>query len=229
MKFYFVIPFCAILIAACSLFPTATPTVVIPTRRNTSTPLPSGTPTVPSVTFTTTPTLIVFPKTDTPTVDLALTQATDTPIILVTPSTPTVSPLMKGFISVQVSDKEFFKDKRCQPTSVKFTVQVSEPARSAYVVLFVRLKGKFTGVTSEWTSITMDTKGAGTFTHVLTADEILGVASFQNPWVEYQLVTTQSNTIEVGRTDIFGQRLTLSDCKPGLTPKSSLTPVTQTP
>lgn len=60
----------------------------------------------------------------------------------------------------------------------------------------------------------MENQGAGTFTHDLTSLEMIGDTSFFNAWVEYQLVTTQSNTRVIGRTDIFSERLTLLECNP---------------
>jgi hypothetical protein len=230
MKNLIILLLCSIVVAACSvLSPGPTPTLA-PTLTNTRTPAPSATATVPTQTFTNTPTLIVAPRTNTPTADTSITQTVATPLVLITPDTVTPSPKMTGFISVLVSEKEFYKGKKCEPSSVNFTAQVSEPGRSAYVVLFLRFKGKRSGVTSVWTSLKMNSKGAGTFSYDLTSDEMIGVASFSsNPWVEYQLVTTESNTHEIGRTDIFSERLSLLDCRPELTPQISATPATSTP
>lgn len=217
------------LVSSCSMLgsgPTPTPA---PTSTYTRTAVPSATPTVPTPTFTNTPTLIVFAKTDTPTAESLPTLAPDIVTFPVSRETVTPAPSMKGFISILVSGKEFYKGKKCAPASVNFTVQVSEPWRSAYVVLFVRFKSKRTGVTSEWTSIKMENKGAGTFTHDLTSVEMIGDTSFTNPWVEYQLVTTQANTRELGRTDIFSERLSLLECHPELTPQVSSTPTASTP
>lgn len=229
MKNIFILIIGCILMSSCSVFNSAPTPTLAPSATNTRTPLPSATATVPSVTFTSTPTLIEIPRTDTALVELSSTQTLESPIIFVTPNTVTPSPKMQGFVSVLISVKEFYKGKKCQPASVYFTAQVSEPARSAHVVLFVRFKSKRSGVTSEWTSIKMDTNGLGTFTHDLTSDEMIGVASFTNPWVEYQLVTTLANGRELGRTDIFSERLSLFECNPALTPQISQTPTVLTP
>jgi hypothetical protein len=130
---------------------------------------------------------------------------------------------MKGFISIIVSAKEFYKSAGCEPVSVKVSAQVGDPANTAFVVLFVRFKSKQTGATSEWTSITMQTLGAGTFTHDLISEEMKGVGSFKNAWVQYQFVATNSKAREVGRTAIFSEALTLLECEPP-TPTPSLIP-----
>ncbi|HET7142856.1 MAG TPA: hypothetical protein VFI68_02445 [Anaerolineales bacterium] len=205
---------CSFLFTSCSVFNTGATATPAPTLTITPTTIPSATATVPTPTFTGTPTLIVIPRTNTPTSAALFTQIIQTPLVLVTSDTLTPIPKIKGFVSILVSEKEFHKGKKCLPASVKFTAQVSEPARSAYVVLFVRFKSKNSGVTSEWTSLQMENKGAGTFIYDLTATDMIGDTSFFNAWVEYQLVTTQSNTRVIGRTDIFSERLTLLECNP---------------
>jgi len=112
---------------------------------------------------------------------------------------------------------------------VKFTAQAIDTVNTAYVVLFVRFKSKQSDVSSGWTSIKMDTIGAGTFVHDLTAEEMKGGVSFQDPWVQYQFVATKANTREIGRTDIFSERLSLLECKPTPTPVLSPTPTVLKP
>ena len=219
---------CAVLSFSCSvLTPLATP-MPVPTSTNSPTDIPSSTPITPTLTFTSTPTL-VGQKTGTPTADIALTPLTVTPLFLITPNTQTPSPQMKGFLAVNISEKEFYKGSPCQPTSVKFTAQVSDIINTAQVDLFVRFKSRQSDAASEWTRITMDTIGAGTYIHDLTAEEMKGGVTFQNPWVQYQFVATRSNAREIGRTDIFKERLTLLECKPTATPEISPTPTVLIP
>jgi len=213
MKYIHILLTGSLLLSSCAVFDGGPTSTALPTSTNTRTPAPSATATVPTPTFTGTPTLIVIPRTATPTPLVVLVQTTDTPVIIPTLATLTPSPKIKGFVSILVSQQEFYRaKKKCLPASVNFTVQVADAARSAYVVLFVRFKSKHTGVTSEWTGLKMDNKGAGTFNHDLTSIEMIGDTSFTNPWVEYQLVTTDSNTREIGRTDIFSERLSLLEC-----------------
>jgi hypothetical protein len=147
-----------------------------------------------------------------------------TPIELVTPVK------MTGFVSVTVSDAEFYKGKKCLPTTTKITAQVSDLGRTAFVVLFVRFKSKQTGSTSEWTSIGMEPSGVpGFYFHDLIADEMKGVKSFENPWVQYQIVATDGDSNQVGRTDIFNERLTLLECVITPTPSPSVTPTVLKP
>lgn len=209
--------FSACAVAGNPLSPPAS--VPSPALTNTPTPAPTLTPTVPSLTFTSTPTPIRrganTPAADTPTsVPLILTMPgvtllpTYTPVALV-PQVP-----IPGFVSVSASEEVFYKGSKCQPASVQFKAQASDAANTAFVVLFVRFKSKQSGVTSEWTSITMQTNGIGTFTHELFPLEMKAVDGFENAWVQYQLVATDANAKQIGRTGIFDERLSLLNCAP---------------
>ena len=232
MKKIYAITLFSIMLLSCSLnmlLPGGNSTPV-PTDTNTPTELPSLTPTVPTLTFTPTPPLVgVRTHALTPTITPTSTQPTETSIFLVTPDTPTPGVEMKGFVSVNISSKEFFKGAECQPTSVKFVAQVADSAGTAFVVLFVRFKSKQTGTNSEWTSIGMSTIGAGTFTYELTPDEMIGVDSFENPWVQYQFVATNADANEIGRTGIFSERLSLLECVPTPSPSPSPEPTVLRP
>jgi hypothetical protein len=213
----------ALMLSSCSvttleqllLPPTVTPPPTpIPTE--TPTDIPTLTPVTPSLTYTPTPTLIGF-RTPTRTPRVSLTPTALTPFNMITPDTMTPSVVITGFVTVFISAEEFYK-KGCEPGSVKFTAQVAKPAEAIFVVLFVRFKSKQTGNTSDWTSIGMQPLGNGTFTHELVPDEMKGLDLYQNAWVQYQLVTTNLDANELGRTAIFSEKLTLLNCSPTVTP-----------
>lgn len=227
-----------LLLSACSMTvdqllgrPTATPVKML---TNTPTTAPTLTPTVPSPTFTSSPTMIPQSvKSPTPLVSptlLILTQVGVIPMPLSTAVELAPQVKMTGFVSVAVSDAEFYKGTQCQPASTKFTANVADAAGTAFVVLFVRFKSKQTGTTSEWTSIGMSPSGIpGIYTHDLVASEMKAVKLFENAWVQYQLVATNAGSREVGRTDIFSERLTLLECVITPTPEPSITPTVLTP
>jgi hypothetical protein len=218
MKKKYILLLCAVLLSSCSLLTAVNPTAA-PAREATGSPTaphaPTSTPITPTLTFTATPPLVgqrIKTPTASQTLDFTPTQVTGTPLLLITPSTPTPTVEMKGFVTVNISGTEFYKTRECQPASVKFTAQVADPANTAFVVLFVRFKSKQTGTTSEWTSITMQSIGAGTYTYDLISEVMKAVDLFENAWVQYQFVATNSNSREIGRTDIFSERLTLLEC-----------------
>ena len=238
MKKNSILLICAMLLSACSMtvgqFFGAPPTPIpSPTFTNTPTDKPTFTPTVPTPTFTLTPTLVGL-KTKTITPDFTPTQMLLTPLdVTMLPSTTPILLVtqvpMEGFISINVSDEQFYKGKECLPASVKITAQVANPGIAAFVVLFVRFKSKQSGATSEWTSITMQNKGAGTFSHDLVPLEMKADDLFENAWVQYQLVATDVKSNQVGRTDVFSERLTLLECVTTPTPTASTTPTVLVP
>jgi hypothetical protein len=213
----------ALMLSSCSITtleqlllpPTVTPPPT-PIPSETPTDIPTPTPVTPSLTYTPTPTLIGF-KTATITPDGSITPTALTPFNMITPDTVTPSVVITGFVTVFISAEEFYK-KGCEPGSVKFTAQVAKPAEAIFVVLFVRFKSKQTGNISDWTSIGMQPLGNGTFTHDLVPDEMKSLDLYQNAWVQYQLVTTNLDANELGRTAIFSEKLTLLNCSPTATP-----------
>ncbi|MBM4426592.1 MAG: hypothetical protein FJ031_05065 [Chloroflexi bacterium] len=221
---------CAFLLSACTmeqlfLLPVPMTTPVL-TATNTYTPLPTATPVTPTLTFTPTPTLSgVKPPTSIPE-DTATPERTVTPFSLITPAfTPFPTIQMEGFVSILASPDTFYKGTKCTPSSVRFTVQVTDPANIKYALLFARFKSLRAERASKWTSIPMQTVGAGTFIHDLSSEQMLEDAFFQSAWVEYQLVGTTQSGVEAGRTDIFKQKMTMLECVP--TP--TMTPATVKP
>lgn len=194
---------------------TATPAA---TSTNTYTPVPTATPVTPTLTFTSTPTLIGL-KSPTPTLEFSATPlASGTPLELVTPNTLTPTLQMEGFIAVRASVTEFYKGRQCDPSFVTFSAQVLERDRVGYVLLFVRFRGINSGNTSEWTSIPMNSIGAGTYVYDLYSDAIKNEPFYTTAWVDYQFVATTSDATEIGRTSIFKERLKMLPCTATSTP-----------
>jgi hypothetical protein len=239
MKRTSLILFSVFLLSACSVMMNQvtgqTPVPPGPMSTNTPTTAPSATPIVPTSTFTSTPTMIGGKmESATPYASPTLLLLTQQPgVIPMSSSTPValVTPVkMEGFVSVAVSDAEFYKGKKCTPASTKITVQVSNLADTAFVVLFVRFKSKQTTATSEWTSIGMQAAGTpGFYSHELIPAEMKGVDGFENAWVEYQIVATNPDSKEVGRTGIFSEHLALLNCVVTATPSPSITPTVLVP
>jgi hypothetical protein len=226
-----IILLCAVLSFACSVeglslgATTATPTPSLPPT-NTPTPVPTITPTVPTPTFTLTPTLVGY-KSPTPTLENTATPHVESTLeaIFSIPNTATPTLSMEGFISVLVSANEIYKGRKCAPASVKFTAQVSDLARTKYVLLFLRFRGITSGNASEWTSISMETIGSGTYIHDLYSDEIKNEPFYVTAWIEYQFVATTSDATEIGRTAIAKEKLLMIPCSATPTPTAgTITP-----
>ncbi len=227
MRKIYIILACVVLSLSCSvggfsLGPSVTSTPSL-TSTNTYTPIPSPTPVTPTLTFTQTPTLVGI-KSPTPTQEITATiEVSVTPLAQITPNTRTPTVQMEGFTAVMISDNEFYKGRKCDPSFVKLTAQVLDRDRTAYVLLFVRFRSLTSGNASEWTSISMQTIGAGTYVHDLYSDEMKNDAFYTTAWVEYQFVATTSDATEIGRTAIFKEKLTMLPCTTTPTP-GTITP-----
>jgi hypothetical protein len=211
----------ALLVVACSsstLFPTAPttlpPATAVPLPTETlpvaSAPMPSTTPTEPPPTFTVTPTFMetasVAPTNTT--VSLTTVQPTYT-------STSQIQPTPQGpvFESVTVSGTQLNWGITCTANSVTFTAQVASGFDVASVELFIRLQSQIRILPAPWNSpITMHNDGLGTFTYDLTARGIKHFDEFQLAWVQYQLVAVNSQKQVVGRTQVYENNLTITQC-----------------
>lgn len=187
-----------------------------PTATIVFTATPTLTPIPPTFTFTYTPTYIGADK-FTPTSTPELAAQTPSPASSAVASTPTPTYQMDGFTAIHLSTNVIY-EKGCAPEEVQFTAQVASPVNAAFVVLFVRFKSSITGAVSEWTSITMENRGAGTFVHVLRAENMKGYGSYKNPTIQYQLVPTDLSRNILGRTQIFDGLLALRVCEGSPTP-----------
>jgi hypothetical protein len=193
------------------------PPTPVPTITSTFTPIP----TQPTPTFTLTPTLVGL---KTPTITVTPGEGTQ-PLILPTNTNLVFLPtqVLDGFAYINLSVREFYIGD-CEPSEVKFTAQAANAYATAFVVLFVRFKSITTGATGPWTDIAMINNGAGTFAYTLVPDEMKGVNSFQNPWVQYQLVAADANGGQIGRTQIFDELLALKNCPLTPFPTATSTP-----
>ena len=210
----------SLLVLACSsttLFP-ATPTplppataVPLPTETLpvASAPMPSLAPTEePSPTFTVTPTsgeTATVAPTET-TVSLNTIQPTSTSQIQPTPQGPV-------FESVMTSGTQIYWGRSCTANFVTFTAQVASGFDVASVQLFIRLQSQIRILPAPWnTPLTMHNDGLGTFTYDLAARGITHFDEFQVAWVQYQLVAVNSQKQVVGRTQVYPNNLTITQC-----------------
>lgn len=213
MKKNFIL-FSLYLTLACGFIPTAPTPLPAPTQTAPATPQPTFTPVPPTLTFTLTPTLIgIRTPTFTPNVTETPTISSVTPLALIPLNTATEIFNMQGFVFVNVSTSEFYKNRECEPSFVKITAQAGLP-ETAYVLLFTRFKSLTSERASRWTKFDMQTIGAGTYVYDVYSDQMLEDAYFQNAWLEYQIVATNVSGKEIGRTDIFKEKVKMLTCIP---------------
>lgn len=181
---------------------------------------PTDTPTItmtqPTPTFTYTPTLSGQKPTATNTVT-GTPPPTDTPEI-----TPTsegaiiVLPESSGFFSVLISEPVIYYGKCGLPAEARVTVRVTDPGRVKFVAFFMRLRSKSSGNTTGWDIGTvMQSMGNGLYSLTLNADDLHGpepYSYYKDSWLEFQLVSTNSYSREIGRSQKITDQLSLSPC-----------------
>jgi len=235
-------------LAACSvpnisklLAPTPAPTLM-PSATNTiyvtSTDTPTITDTLPTPTYTGTPTLIGGGFTLTPTFTEIPATATPTPaasgsptISLSEPGALLTTPYI-GFSLIRISGSSI-KWGGCEPSSITFTARVSDPANETGVLLFFRLSSPNTGEQTSWEGgANMISDKSGNFTYTATPKNISHIDEYSNGWLQYQLKALNAEKKIVGYTQPYLNNITVTKCTKadfGPPPTVTETPVKPTP
>jgi hypothetical protein len=204
-----------VLILACGL-PGTGPAPADETPTVTSTYTNTPVPTKPTPTFTPTPTLIAA-ATSPPTPTLSLTelaafQVTPTPLEFKT-RTPTPSTLPSGFTTVLVSETQLYYGN-CEPSTVTIRAQVIDSQRVTQVTIFTRLLNISNGNMTDWDKgVIMEEIGNGVFKVDLNANWLHKKQEYYpDAWVVYQLVATDKYSRELGRSQVYSDKLKISPC-----------------
>jgi hypothetical protein len=194
-----------------TLAPSATATV---TRTFTPTPRPTNTPRP-----TATATIVRFP-----TLDPSLPTATFVPIpIYIGKNTATpfssgppvfISPPGpgEGFVSVTVAPNKIYWGI-CKTNKTTIRAKVQDPDEVWSVVIFIRAKSAREEDYTPWTTgNAMHDHRDGTFSYVMRGIEVEGHNHYRDSWVQFQLVATNADGEDVGRTQIYSESIHLSPC-----------------
>lgn len=203
-------------LSACSLLPTeGTPT---PTKTPFITLTPIDTPeNTSTATLRPTATIVRIATfdpnlpTSTPNV-LIVDGSTVTPFAAATSSSPG-----PGFVRVEYSPKKIYWGG-CTPNSASIKAEVEDPEEVFSVIIFVRVKDFKEEDYTPWTSgeIMLD-RGQGEFTYKLIGSKIYGHNHYLRSWVYFQLVATNIEGEEIGRTKVYEKAFDMYPC-PCLTP-----------
>lgn len=142
--------------------------------------------------------------------------------------TPTSSRPGAGFVSVGYSPKKIFWGG-CTPNSVTITAEVEDPDEVFSVILFTRVRDFKKEDYTPWTKgEVMQDRGQGIFTRTLYGSKIYGHDHYLKSWLYFQLVATNIEGEEVGRTKVFEKAVDMYPC-PCLTPLTGCPLVTPRP
>jgi hypothetical protein len=187
---------------------TATPTIYLaPTKTA------AFTPTQPTPTFTSTPTLIYL--NGRPAAPSLTPDATTAPAVLLS-STPTdaAQPLLGNgpFSTILVSGRQLYWGS-CEPSAIKATVKVAPEVGAFGVLIMLRLKDTKTDDTTDWGGgAIMDKQGNGVFTYTLTAKSFTHYRDYLKAWGQYQFVAYDANLHRLGGSAEYLSNLTIEPC-----------------
>lgn len=137
----------------------------------------------------------------------------DNPIPTATSSKPGA-----GFASVSYSPNNNVFWGGCKPNSVRIVAEVDDPEDVASVVYFLRVKNFDKDDYTPWDNgNVMYNRGGGKFVVTILGTDIYGYNHYKHSWVYFQLVATNFEGEEVGRTRIYEKAFDMRPC-PCLTP-----------
>jgi len=186
--------------------PTLTASVTpLPTQTFTPTPSPTIVK-IPTIDYnaTSTPPAYLF---GTPTPQEIL--SSDAPLN----ATPTFEGYGEGFEWIKIEASKFYWGI-CKPSRILVTAQVSNPEEVYSISLFVRLRHYKAEIYTHWSKGSgMEKIGEdGMWAEYIYANVLDGNAKFRKGLVSYQLVATNVDNIEVGRSPVFKDAIFVEPC-----------------
>ncbi len=122
-----------------------------------------------------------------------------------------------GFLLVEYAPIKIYWGG-CEPNKVSLRALVADPEEVFSVIIFVRVKDIEKEDYTPWTSgEVMLNRGQGEFTYNFIGSKIQGHDHYLRSWVYFQLVATNIEGEEVGRTRIYEKAFDMYPC-PCLTP-----------
>jgi len=171
---------------------------------------PSITPTLPTPTFTVTPTLVGAAP-----VDDALPTLILIPTATQAPQTSLFGAPGSLLTSMSVSSDILYWGYCDALHYVDFDVRLVNTVRVKYVLLFMRLVDKEGRQSTAWGGGAIMNKVAGSYyTYRVRPGNISHYEEFKDAWIQYQVVVTTSSLRELARTPVYREDLTLKWCRP---------------
>jgi hypothetical protein len=229
MKMKNMIPLISLLLSSCTY-----PILIPSTAKNsgssnqglTPTLMSTIIPTLPTATFTETPTLIYLDPTPAISTEGISTETlapipvfTETlaPIFVTTQDTtgtPPIQTIPKDslFTTISISGGRVFWGA-CEPAFVKITAHITDLSKIYIVTLWLRLANKKTGDTTDWGGgAIMNDDNKGNFTYTLTAKSFSHYREYFDAWGQYQLVASDRNLDRIGASAQYLNNLSVVPC-----------------
>lgn len=144
----------------------------------------------------------------TPTQDLSVVDlASITPEAISTTGTLEPATIEK----ITFSAEQFYYGGSCAPKDVTFNVKVAQPERVFSVILFVRLRDIKKENQTIWNDgMAMNAQGNGQYVFRVKAVNLPSYKEFDQSWLQYQFVLTNTQGQVIGRSEVFNNKIKLS-------------------
>ena len=189
--------------------PTATPSATV---YMTPTETPTLTPTVPTPTFTGTPTMI-YPN-GTPAPTLTFTPPATQFSFATASATAVLQPVGGSgpFAAIVVPGNQLLWGG-CEPSSIAVSVKVQAGVPAAVVTMWLRLQDVSSAEMTAWGGgAIMNKQGGGVFTYKLTAKNFTHYREFQKAWGQYQFAASDARLQRLGASNPYLNSLTIARC-----------------
>lgn len=224
MKFHRLIPLFCVILSGCSYTDLFAPTIIAPAKGPSATATgvitptwtSTFTPTLPTATFTGTPTLIYLRPSPT-IISTDYSSGTPGSIFSPTPTSsetpPAVTIPQNGIFTIIKISGDHVLWGACEPSFVKITTHIEDQKNIHTVTVWLRLANKKTGDTTEWGGgAIMNDEGQGNFSYTLTAKSFSHYREFLDAWGQYQLVASDRNLQRISGSSQYLNSLTVSPC-----------------
>jgi hypothetical protein len=130
-----------------------------------------------------------------------------TPLIGAATSTLATNPFSKILLSAE----HIYYGGACAPKEITFEVSVAQPEKVFSVVVFVRLRNLKKDKQTGWNEgLAMNAQGGGRYSYRLKAVNVASYKEFNEAWLQYQFVLTNTQAEIIGRSEVFANKVQFS-------------------
>ena len=202
------------MLASCSSLPSLSSFLPQPTETQTITASPTSTLAVGETRLPTeTPTITLTPTTVSTRTPFASRTPTHRPTITFpAPNLALSTPGSSIFSFIQISGGLIQWGRCGGPDAITFTVNVTKVPRLYYVLLFLRLQDKYTNLGTEWGAGAIMKGNKAVYTYTVTVDNITRYQDFDDAWLQYQIVASDSRLKHLGSTIVHINDISITHC-----------------
>ena len=214
IKRYAKITFYVLVFSGCSSLPSLSSFLPQPTATQTVTASPTSTLAVGETRLPTdTPTITLTPTIASTRTPFASRTSTHRPTITFPAPVFGLSTLGSSIFSpIQISGGLIQWGRCGGPESINITVRVAKTKGLYYVLLFLRLQDKYSSLGTEWGAGAIMSGDKAVYTYTVTVDNISRYQDFDDAWLQYQIIASDSRLNHLGSTIVHYNQISITHC-----------------